>query len=126
MFESQFDGLEFVVGTGGEVGDGAVFDFALETEGLAEEDPVIGFAPGGGFGAVEVYSVHINSILYRTVKGYIDIISGYTFGAKYSYLVDYLLFATNGRRNFRSRGLKWPTKFRLSHAQPQRKPPRER
>lgn len=58
ILESQFDGLEFLLGTGGEVGDGAVFDFAVLAEGPAEENPVIGFAVDGGFGAVEIHSEH--------------------------------------------------------------------
>ena len=46
MFEGQFDGQEFLLGTGGEVGDGTVFDFAILAEGLAEEDPAIGSEHG--------------------------------------------------------------------------------
>ena len=101
MLESQFDGLEFVLGTGGEVGDGAVFDFALLAEGLAEEDPVIGLAVGGGLGPVQIHSEH-NIITYnRKCKHNIDILSGYTFGAKYSYYVDYQLLAHFEGRNIR-------------------------
>ena len=59
MFEGEFDGLEFLLGTVGEVGDGAMFDFAVLAEGLAEEDPVIGLAIELGFGAVEINSEHI-------------------------------------------------------------------
>ena len=59
MFEGELDGLEFLRGTVGEVGDGAMFDFAVLSEGLAEEDPVIGLAMERGFGAVEINSGHI-------------------------------------------------------------------
>ena len=58
MLEGQFDGLEFLLGTVGEVGDGAMFDFAVLAEGLAEEDPVIGLAIELGFGVVEINSEH--------------------------------------------------------------------
>ena len=58
MFEGEFDGLEFLLGTGGEVGDGAVFDFAVLAEGLAQEDPAIGVAIDRGLGAVEIHSEH--------------------------------------------------------------------
>ena len=63
MFEGQFDGLEFHLGTVGEVGDGAMFDFAVLAEGLAEEDPVIGLAVERGFGAVEINSEHLIIII---------------------------------------------------------------
>ena len=63
MLEGQFDGLEFLRGTSGEVGDGAMFDFAFQAEGLAEEDAVVGVAVDRGLGAVEIHSEHINSIL---------------------------------------------------------------
>ena len=59
MLEGQFDGLEFRWGTGGEVGDGPVFDFAVLAEGLTEEDPAIGFAVGGGLRVVEIHSEHL-------------------------------------------------------------------
>jgi hypothetical protein len=62
MFEGEFDGLELLLGTGGEVGDGTVFDFAVEAEGLAEQDSVIGIAIDRGFGAVEIHSEHNISI----------------------------------------------------------------
>ena len=58
MFEGQFDSLKFLLGARGEVGDGAVFDFSLQAEGLAQEHPMIGLAVGGGFGAVEIHSEH--------------------------------------------------------------------
>ena len=84
MLESQLDGLEFLRGTGGEVGDGAVFNFAFQAEGLAEEDTVIGVAVDRGFGAVEIHSEHIYSILVRIVKNYHEYISGYTSRPKHS------------------------------------------
>ena len=59
VFESELDGLKFGLGASGEVGNGAVKDFALLTEGLTEEDAVIGFAVDRGFGAVEIHSEHI-------------------------------------------------------------------
>jgi DNA helicase HerA-like ATPase len=65
MLERQFDGLEFHLGTSGEVGDGAVFDFAVLAEGLAEEDAVVGFAVDGGMGAVEIHSEHTISIIMQ-------------------------------------------------------------
>jgi hypothetical protein len=58
MLESQFDGLELLSGTGGEIGDGVVFDLAVLAEGLAEEHPVIGGALHRGVGAVELHSEH--------------------------------------------------------------------
>ena len=91
MFERQFDGLEFLRRTSGEIGDGAVFDLAVLAEGLAQEHPVIGFAVDRGLGAVEIHSEHNIVALLHACKEYIDIISGYTFDAKYSYYVGYPL-----------------------------------
>ena len=62
MLERQSDGLELLLGTGGEVGHGAMFDFALYAEGLAEQDAVISFAVSGGLGPVEIHSEHNNGI----------------------------------------------------------------
>ena len=73
MFESQFDGLDFQLRAGGEIGDGAVFDFAAFTEGLAKEDAVIGFAIDGDFRAVQIHSEHIIMIHYVKVKDNIGI-----------------------------------------------------
>jgi hypothetical protein len=101
MFEGQFDGQEFLLGTGGEVGDGTVFDFAILAEGLAEEDPAIGFAVGGSLRAVEIHSEHIIIILLLICKHYIDILSGYTLGAQYPYHVGLQLFADLIGRNTR-------------------------
>ena len=83
MFEGQFDGLEFLLGTVGEVGDGAMFDFAVLAEGLAEEDPVIGLAIELGFGAVEINSEHVIITISAQCKLIIDSlgdISGYIVG----------------------------------------------
>jgi hypothetical protein len=96
MFESQFDGLEFLLGTGGEVSDGAVVDFAVKAEGLAKEDAAIGFAVGSGFGAVEIHSEHTIMIYVRIDKHIIDIISGYTISAKYGDYVGYQLLRDFG------------------------------
>jgi len=52
VFEGQFDGFDFLVGAGGEIGDGAVFDLAVLAIRLAEEDAVIGFAVESGFRAI--------------------------------------------------------------------------
>ena len=89
MFEGQFDGLEFLVGTGGEIGNGAVFDFALLAEGLAQEDPAIGVAIDRGLRAVEIHSEHIILIIIRYVKANINIISGYNIGAEYGQYIGY-------------------------------------
>ena len=35
VLESQFNGLEFLRRTGGEIGDGTVLDFSVLAEGLA-------------------------------------------------------------------------------------------
>ena len=58
VFESQFNGLNLLLRTGGEIGDGAVFDFAILTKGLTEEDALIGFAFDGDFTAVQIHSEH--------------------------------------------------------------------
>src|SRR5208282_4951453 len=58
MLEGQRDGVDFLIGAGGKIGDGAVFDFALLPEGLAEQDAVIGLAVDRDFGAVEIHSEH--------------------------------------------------------------------
>ena len=84
MFEGQFDGLEFGLGTGREVGDGPVFDFAVFAEGLTEEDAAIGFAVGGGLRAVEIHSEHIVIITMLLYKHNLTLISGYTFACKLS------------------------------------------
>ena len=87
MFEGKFDGLEFLLGTVGEVGDGAMFDFAVLAEGLAEEDPVIGLAIELGFGAVEINSEHVIikiSAPCKTIIDYISAISGYIVGTNSS------------------------------------------
>ena len=52
VFEGQFDGFDFLVGAGGEIGDGTVFDLAVLAIRLAEEDAVIGFAVESGFRAI--------------------------------------------------------------------------
>ena len=61
-----------------------MFDFAVLAEGLTEEDPAIGFAVGGGLRVVEIHSEHILISYMLKYKGYIDILSGYTFGCKSS------------------------------------------
>ena len=54
--EQTAQGLDAFGGPGGEVGEGAVFDFAVLTEGLAEEDGGRGGAVGyGGY-------IHADSI----------------------------------------------------------------
>ena len=58
MLEGQGDGVDFLVGAGGKIGDGAMFDFAVLAEGLAEQDPVIGPAVDGDMGSVEIHSEH--------------------------------------------------------------------
>ena len=58
VFKGQFDGFDFLVGASGEIGDGAVFDLAVLAVRLAEQDPVIGFAIEGGFGAIEIHYEH--------------------------------------------------------------------
>jgi hypothetical protein len=63
MFEGQGNGLDFLVGTGGKIGDGAMFDFALLPEGLAEQDAVIGLAVDRDVGSVEIQSEHNTRIL---------------------------------------------------------------
>ena len=63
MLEGQRDGVDFLIGAGGKIGHGAMFDFAVLAEGLAEQDAVIGLAVDGGFGAVEIHSEHKLKIL---------------------------------------------------------------
>jgi len=58
---------------------------------LAQEHPVIGFAVDRGVGAVEIHSEHNITAQLHVCKEHIDIISGYTFAAKYSYYVGYPL-----------------------------------
>ena len=58
MLEGQGDGVDFLVGAGGKIGDRAVFDFTVLAEGLAEQDPVIGPAVDSDVGAVEIHSEH--------------------------------------------------------------------
>ena len=56
--EGQGNGIDFLVGAGGKIGDGAMFDFTVLAEGLAEQDPVIGPAADSDVGAVEIHSEH--------------------------------------------------------------------
>ena len=61
-------------GAGGEIGDSAVFDFALLPEGLAEQDAVIGLAVDRDFGSVEIHSEHnieILSLEYKQKRSHI-------------------------------------------------------
>ena len=58
MFESQFDGLDFLGGASGEIGDGAVFDLALFAVGLAEQHAGVGLAFDGYFRPVDIHSEH--------------------------------------------------------------------
>ena len=46
VFEGQFNGFDFFVGAGGEIGDGTVFDFSVLSIGLAEQDAAIGLSRG--------------------------------------------------------------------------------
>ena len=101
MFEGELDGLEFILGTGGEIGDGAVFDFALLAEGLAQKDAVIGIAVDRGFGAVEIHSEHNIIITHLLYKLNIDILSGYIIDANNSYCICYQLLEKNDIRNIR-------------------------
>ena len=74
MFEGQGNGVDFLVRAGGEIGDSAVFDFALLPEGLAEQDAVIGLAVDRDFGSVEIHSGHnieILSLEYKQKRSHI-------------------------------------------------------
>ena len=73
MFEGEFDGLEFLLRTVGEVGDGAVFDFAVLAEGLAEVDGLINFAVGGRPGSPRYIHDHIIYKYDHFVKDKIDL-----------------------------------------------------
>jgi hypothetical protein len=86
VLESQLDGLDFLRGASGEIGNSTVFDFAVVTEGLAQEDAVIGFAVEGDFRSVEIHSEHNITVLYRICKDKMHIISGYIIGEKYTHI----------------------------------------
>ena len=68
VFEGQFDGFDFLVGAGAEIGDGAVLDLAVLAIRLAKQDAVVGLAVDGSFGAVEIHSEHIVSIFLLLCK----------------------------------------------------------
>ena len=81
VLESQFDGLDFLRGARGEIGDGAVFDFAVLPVGLAQEDTVVGFAVNGDLRAVEIHSEHNIRAIKLECKDNMQYISGYIIGA---------------------------------------------
>lgn len=59
--EDMTQRLDLVRGPVGEVGEGAIFDFAIEAEGFAEEDGGRGAAVGDGC------HVHVYIILYYLI-----------------------------------------------------------
>ena len=55
VLESQSDGGNFLRGALGKIGDRAVFDLAILTEGLAQKAAGVGFALDGDFAFIEIH-----------------------------------------------------------------------
>ena len=83
VLEGQLDGLDFLCGALGKVGDGTMFDLAVRPIGLAQQDTLISLAANGDFGAVDVHSEHNITQYTALCKNNNDNISGYIFSAKY-------------------------------------------
>ena len=93
VLEGQLDGLDFLCGALGKVGDGTMFDLAVRPIGLAQQDTLISLAANGDFGAVDVHSEHNITIIKPTCKLIIIIISGYVLSNKSRHLIGQELLA---------------------------------
>ena len=66
-FESAAQGVDLSVREMGDVGNGPGFDFAVEAEGLAEENGGRGGAVGDG-GDVHAYIIHVDNRYYKHIN----------------------------------------------------------